>query len=599
MTRLWDQPPPGRNPPPRGRAARRALDAEVAHQRLVRLRAAAVFVILGFAMAGVGARLVMLHVVQAATLRALAERQQRVTVAIDAGRGRLLDRSGRPLAVNVEAHSAFAVPSRMTDPWAFARQVAPILGRRSEDLARQMRPGRHFEWLVRKAPDTVIARLRGLSLDDQIGFLAEARRVYPNGSLAAHVIGFAGLDNQGLDGAELAFDRYLRGRAGLAVVERDAMGRPRPDTYTVLTPPADGADVVLTLDQVLQHIAERELDRALATTRAVWGTVLMMDPQTGEILALASAPRFSPNAFDQASAEVRLHRALTTVLEPGSTFKIVLAAAALEAGAVDEDDVFTSNGTFLAPGRHVIREARGKVYARQTLADIVRHSSNVGAAMVATRLGKARFHEAIRRFGFGAPTGIDLPGEAAGLVPPPEEWLGPGLQTIGFGQGISVTPLQLLVAGAALANEGLLVRPHVLRAVRDAEGRALVVTTPTPVGRAVSPAAARAVLAMMEESVLRGTGTQARLDGYRVAGKTGTAQKPSPAGGYRTDVHLASFFGVVPVVRPRLAILVMLDEPRGDYFGGLVAAPVFRSIAAQSLWHLRVPPDAAAVLPGQ
>ena len=283
------------------------------------------------------------------------------------------------------------------------------------------------------------------------------------------------------------------------------------------------------------------------------------------------------------------------MLEPGSTFKIVLAAAALEAGAVDEHDVFTSNGSLKVAG-HTIREAHGRVHAAQTLSDIIRNSSNVGAAMVATRLGKERFYDTIRRFGFGAPTGIDLPGEAAGLVPPPAQWLGPGLQTIGFGQGISGTPLQILAAGAAIANDGTLVRPRVLRAVRDREGRSVAVPGPEPVRQTVSASVARKVLAFMEGVVAEGTGTGARIDGYRVAGKTGTAQKPSPRGGYMADAYVASFLGIVPVDHPRLAILVLLDEPQGVYYGGAVAAPVFRTVAAQALWYLRIPPAATQVL---
>jgi cell division protein FtsI/penicillin-binding protein 2 len=456
-----------------------------------------------------------------------------------------------------------------------------------------LEPDRHFVWLARKVSPQTAAALRAMRLGEAIGFLPEARREYPNGTLAAHVLGFAGIDNQGLAGAELAFEHHLRGRAGLARVERDAMGRPRLETRTVVREPVDGADVVLTIDQVLQHVAERELDRALAETRAAWGTVLIMEPGTGEVLAMAVSPRFDPNAFQRATPAQWSNPAVEHLYEPGSTFKVVLAAAAMESGAVDERETFATGGVFRVAG-HTIREAHALGYRRQTLADIVRNSSNVGAAMVATRLGAARYYEVIRRFGFGAPTGIELPGEAAGLVPPPDQWGGGTLQTIGFGQGISVTPLQVLVAGAALANDGILVRPHILRAVRDAEGRAITVTALDAGRPAVSPAVARRVMAMMVDVVRRGTGTQAALDGYAVAGKTGTAQKPSPAGGYLPGTYVASFLGIVPADRPRLAILVVLDGPRGAYYGGEVAAPVFRAVAAQGLWHLRVAPSEPA-----
>lgn len=596
MTRQVRRRPPGRGAPPGRRSFRQAAEAEAAHLRLVRLRTAVLFAMLAVAMLGLGIRLVSLHVVQAGALEQMADRQQSGTLPLEPHRGRLLDRSGRPLAVNVEAQSVFAAPSKIADRAAFARTVAPALGMPPALVAERLDPDRHFVWLARKVSPAAVASLRAKALGEQLGFIPEARRVYPNGRLAAHVLGFAGVDNQGLAGAELAFDAYLRGRSGIARVERDAMGRPRFETREVVREPVAGADVVLTIDQVVQHIAERELDRALADTKAKWGTILVMDPRTGEVLALAAAPRFDPNAYGRVKPQEWNNPALSTILEPGSTFKIVLAAAALKTGAVTARDVFVNTGELKVPGGYVIREAHNRKFPRQTLGDIVRNSSNVGAAMVATRLGTDRYFDTIRQFGFGAQTGIELPGEAPGLVPPPAQWLGSALQTIGFGQGISATPLQMLAAGAAIANDGLLVRPHVLRAVRDTEGRALLVTATESVRQAVPQHVARRVLVMMEDVVNKGTGTLAQIEGYRVAGKTGTAQKPSPGGGYLPDAYVASFLGIVPSDRPHLAILVVLDEPQGAYYGGAVAAPVFRTVAAQVLWHLRVPPSAAQLI---
>ncbi len=593
MTRQVRRRPPGRDAPPGRRSFRREAGIEAALIRLVRRRTTIVFVALAVAMSGLAARLVSLHVIQAPSLDAMADRQQLGSLPLDPRRGRLLDRVGRPLAVNIDAQSVFAAPSKITDPAGFARLVAPILGAPVAEVRARLHPNRHFVWLARKVSPEVAARLRAKALGDQLGFIPEARRVYPNGPLAAHVLGFAGIDNQGLAGAELAFDASLLGRAGLARVERDAMGRPRFDTLEVVREPVDGADIVLTIDQVIQHIAERELDRALAETKAAWGTILVMDPRTGEMLAIATAPRFNPNAYERAKARQWNNPALSTILEPGSTFKIVLAAAALQTGAVRPRDVFTNNGGLKVPGGYVIREAQGRIYPRQTLGEIIRHSSNIGAAMVAGRLGRERFHDAIRRFGFGEPTGIDLPGEASGLVPPPADWLGSRVHTAGFGQGISATPLQMLGAAAAIANDGVRVRPRVLRTARDPEGRALTVTATETVGQVVAPEVARAVLAMMEDAVERGTGIQARIDGYRVAGKTGTAQKPSPHGGYLSGSFVVSFLGIVPADRPHLAIYVVLDGPRGVHYGGTTAAPIFRTVAAQALWHLRVPPTSA------
>jgi cell division protein FtsI/penicillin-binding protein 2 len=591
MTRRRSRRPPGRTPPPGRRAFPRAAEAEAEHHRLIRARATVLFIVLALMLAGLGTRLVSLHVVQAGALERMAARQQVGELVIEPRRGRVLDRWGRPLAVNVDAESIYAVPSRIADRRAFARAVAPALGLRVDEVYSRLLPDRHFAWLARKVDPRTAAAVRQLGLGDGIGFLTEPRRAYPNGTLAAHVLGFAGIDNQGLAGAELAFDRHLRGRAGLARVERDAMGRPRLETRTIVQPPIDGADVVLTIDQVLQHIAERELDAALAATRAAWGAVAMLDPENGEVLALAASPRFDPNAYERVPAERWNNPVLARTYEPGSTFKVVLAAAALDAGVVDMDEVFHNDGSLRVAGGYVIREARGRRFERQTLADIIRNSSNVGAAMVATRLGVRRYHDAIRRFGFGAPTGIDLPGEAPGLVPPVEQWRGAVLQTAGFGQGVSATPLQVLVAGATLARDGALVRPRVLRAVRDPDGRAIEVPAPAAGPQVVAPETARRVLAMMAEAVAHGGGAQAAIEGYRVAGKTGTAQKPSPAGGYLPDAYVASFLGIVPADRPRLAALVLLDSPRGEYFGSVVAAPLFRAIASQALWHLRVAPS--------
>jgi cell division protein FtsI/penicillin-binding protein 2 len=575
-----------------GSRSLRAIREARAQHRLIRTRAVVVGGATAVAMLALAARLITLHVLEADRLEQLAARQQQETVVLTPVRGRLLDRAGRPLAVTVEAPSVYAVPSRIADPQAFARAVAPVLGLPVGDVVARLDRRKHFVWLARKVSQPVAERLQALRLGPQLGLRTEYRRVYPNGSLAAHVVGFAGIDTQGLAGAELGFDQLLRGVEGRATVERDAMGRPLIETQRIVHPPRDGADVVLTIDQVVQHIAERELELAVAQTRARAGIVLVMDPGTGELLAVAATPGFDPNRFDAVPPARWSNPAIAAVMEPGSTFKVILAAAALEHGAVRLQDVFTSDGTYRVAG-HVIREAHGHVYRRQTLTDIIANSSNVGAAMVATRLGRERFYATIRRFGFGTATGVDLPGEAVGLVPPPDRWLGPGLQTIAFGQGISVTPLQLLAAGAALANDGAWVRPHVLRQVRDAAGRTVHAPAPDPARSVTSPQVARQVLAMMEEVVERGTGTLARLDGYRVAGKTGTAQKPAPGGGYRADAYVASFLGVVRTDRPVLAVFVVLDEPRGQYYGGVVAAPVFRAVAAQTLWHLRVAPAPA------
>jgi cell division protein FtsI/penicillin-binding protein 2 len=429
-----------------------------------------------------------------------------------------------------------------------------------------------------------------LGLGDAVGIVPESRRTYPGGTLAASVIGFTGVDDRGLAGLELEYDRMLRGIVGVGVADRDAIGRELVQTLRILTRPHDGATVVLSLDEVIQHIAERELARALERSGASAGTVIVMDPRTGGILAMASFPTFDPERYQTAPASLWKNRAIADVYEPGSTFKLILAAAALGTHAVAPEDAFSDPGWIRING-FTIHDAEAPAHAGAlTLSDIVTYSSNVGAAQVATRLGKSRLSEYIHRFGFGRPTGIDLPGEAAGIVRPLGRWLGPSLQNIAFGQGISVTPLQLLVAASALATHGLAVHPHLMEVVRDPGGH--TVATPGDVApeRVVAPEVADQVLRMMRQVVQRGTGTKAQIDGYAVAGKTGTAERPSASGGYESDAYVASFVGIVPADDPRLAVLVVVDRPRGVYFGGEVAAPAFREIARQVLYYLRVPP---------
>ncbi len=536
-------------------------------------------------------RMVDLQVVRAGVLTRLAIRQQIESIQLPGRRGLILDRMGRPLAVNVEVDSVYAVPRAIEDPQAFARRVAPLLGLRGADVvARLGRGGPYFAWLARRLPSPVSRRLSALGLGDAIGVLPESRRAYPAGELAASVIGFAGVDNTGLAGLELQYDPVLRGTGGVGLADRDAIGRELVQTQRIVTPPRDGDTLVLTLDEVIQHIAERELARALRDTHARGGVAIVMDPQTGQILAMAGLPSFDLNHYQQAPPALWKSRAVADVYEPGSTFKLILAAAALDAHAVTLDDRFADPGKIRINGATIHDAEPTEHFASLGLADIVKYSSNVGAAQVATRLGKAAFAAYIRRFGFGRPTGIDLPGEAAGIVRPVSEWRGPSLQNIGFGQGISVTPIQLLVAASAFATHGLAVHPHLVEVIRDPAGHAVATPGDLPPTRVIEPEIADQVFAMMRAVVAGGTGVKAQVPGYEVAGKTGTAQRPSPRGGYEPGAYVSSFVGIVPASSPRLAILVIVDTPRGAYFGGDVAAPVFREIARQVLWYLRVPP---------
>jgi cell division protein FtsI/penicillin-binding protein 2 len=554
------------------------------------------------------ARMFIIQVFDGPALTRMAVRQQIESLLLPGRRGFIFDRLGRPLAVNVEVDSVYAVPRAIDDPQAFARKVGPILQLDPRDvLTRLHRGGSYFAWLARRRPMAVSEAIRRLDLGDAIGIIPESRRVYPAGRLAAGVIGFAGTDGDGLAGLELRYDRVLRGTGGVEQASRDAIGRELIQTQRIVTPPRDGGTLVLTLDEVVQHIAERELGRAIERAHARDGVAIVMDPRTGGLLALASLPSFDPNDYQSAPPALWKSRAIADVYEPGSTFKLFLAAAALSSHAITPQDTFRDPGKIRINGATIHDAEPNEHFDSLTLFDIVKYSSNVGAAQVATRLGKTAFAAYIHQFGFGRPTGIDLPGEARGIIRPVRLWLGPSLQNIAFGQGISVTPIQLLVAASALATDGRAVHPHLVEAIRDADRASLDGADGVPSGQAppktggdigvepphavIEPEVARQVLAMMRAVVQGGTGVKAQLDGYLVAGKTGTAQRPSPSGGYEPGGYVASFVGVVPAISPRLAILVIVDGPRGTYFGGDVAAPVFREIARQVLWYLHLPPS--------
>ncbi len=536
-----------------------------------------------------GARVAYLQTAASERLRELGRRQQVETVTVPASRGRIYDRAGRQLAGNVVRDSVYAVPRAIRDPHRFAGQVAPVLGVPPQSVVERVRGGGYFVWLARQVSPEVASRLRDLRLQDQLGFEQEEKRVYPAGLLAAHVLGFTGVDNQGLAGVELRYEEALRGLPGRAVRVRDALGREILEGRQTLSPPRPGADLVLALDSVVQHVAERELQRAVEHYRARGGAAVVMDVHTGELLAVASVPGFDPNRF-QHRPEGWRNRALEAY-EPGSTFKLAILAAALEAGVIRPQSRFVCQGTLRIPGGYTIREAHGESHGRVGVADVVRLSCNVASAQVGAALGPDLLYRTVARFGFGQLTGVDLPGESAGILRPPGTWSATDPYVVAIGQGVAVTPLQLVRFAAALANGGYLVRPHVAVAVLEPEGGLRRVEGAQQKIRVLSPSVAGTLLRMMEAVVTDGTGTAAAVEGYRVAGKTGTAQKPSPSGGYQPGRYVASFVGVVPSDGPRLAILVAVDEPRGAYYGGVVAAPVFSRIASQALWVLGIPPS--------
>ena len=526
-------------------------------------------------------RAAYVQVVEGSRYERMATRQHRETIEIPAGRGTIYDRTGEPLAIGEQATTVYADPRNVVAPMKAAVKAGEALDLDPDVLYPALRDRTtRFVFIQRKADPVKAKELEHLAVSG-LGFYAEERRTYPQGRVAAHVLGYAGTDNRGLDGLEASLDKTLAGTPGYEIVVRDPAGR-AIDVVTSRRERA-GRNVVLTLDHQLQASAEQILSNAVARWRARGATAIVMDPRTGAILAMANAPTFDANAFSSAPAAARRNRAVTDLYEPGSTFKIVTIAAALEDNVVAPDTSFRLAPTIEVADR-TIREAHTRGTETMTVRQILAESSNVGTITVAQKLGGPALAAWVDRFGFGKRTGVDFPGESPGMVLPYEDWSGSTIGTVPIGQGIAVTPLQMVGAYASIGNGGVMPPAHLIakvggKKVRHGKGR-----------RVVSKHTADRMTAMFRDVVVEGTGTEAAIPGYTVAGKTGTANKAE--NGRYVSKYVASFVGLVPARKPRLAILVMVDEPRGQIWGGVVAAPVFRDIARFALQYLEVPPDA-------
>ncbi len=546
-----------------------------------------VVVLLGAWAGLITARLYQLQVTEHDRYRGIAERQQRDDLTIDPPRGTIYDARGRELAVSVIVDSAFVDPSQVSDPEALVRRLGEVPEIDSGAAAAALGRSGRFAWVGRKLDPGVSTALRELDVAD-LHFLQESRRCYPMGRLAGQVLGFVGLDPHGLEGLEARFEPQLAGDAGERTVLRDALRGTVRVPGMSFSEAKPGLDLHLTIDASIQYIVERELRAAIERHQAASGSVVILDPRTGAVLAMASAPDFDPNAFNQAGKERWRNRVVTDAYEPGSTFKVITAAAALEANLVDPSDVFDcENGGISVKGKWINDH---KSFGELTVREVMANSSNVGAIKLGLMAGDRALYDQIVKFGLGQPTGIDLPGESSGIVRPLERWGKRDGAYISFGQGISVTSLQLAGVFAAIANGGYLYQPYVVTGVgRDGEVEPLV-ERPVLLGRPVDPATALTLERMLEAVVEEGTGKAAAVPGYRVAGKTGTAQI-AVAGGYAPNSFIASFAGFVPARDPALVGVVRIDEPRGAYHGGDVAAPIFGAIAEQVLVYLGVPPD--------
>src|SRR5262245_46342656 len=544
----------------------------------------------------IGGRAFQLQVVQGDKLMRLGQRQHLKEWIVLPKRGALFDRAGEPLAISLDCQSVTGWPHRNQDAQNLAQNLARILNLSDADVRQKLNSDKPFVWVKRQVSGAEAEKIQALNADG-IGMFYEPNRHYPQGQLAGQLIGFVGRDSEGLEGLELKYNDFIRGETGSSVTERDALGRRVlvQGVERLRIPP--GSDIHLTLDTAIQHIAEKELETAVLKYRAKAGVAIVVEPFTGEVLALANFPSFDPNNYNKQSAEQRRNRAVTDSFEPGSTFKTILAAAALEEGVVGRDDIFYCEmGKYPYAGR-IIHDTHPHGWL--PFSKILQVSSNIGFTKVAEKLKRDRYFKYIEKFGFGQPTGIDVPGEIGGLLRKPESWSAIDLATHAFGQGISATPMQMVMAYAAIANGGFLMRPYVSRRVVSPQGEVLLENQPHVVRRVISEKTAKLLASMLRNVTSEGgTGVMANVEGFEVAGKTGTAQKADPVhGGYAAKQRVGSFVGFVPANDPRLVALVLIDEPEVNVYGGVVAAPVFRNIAQAALRRLAVAPEKAAPIP--
>ena len=527
-----------------------------------------------------------LQVVQHEQLIKLAERQHQRTIAITPARGGIYDRTGAPLAVSLEMDSLYAEPKRINDPAAVSAALVPLIQVPYHELLRKLDSERNFAWLSRQLPPETAARIRQLKLPG-IGFVKENKRFYPNFERASHVLGFTGMDPGGLEGLERRYDPLILGKTGYLYTERDALGRDISVRTAMVQNAAPGKNLYLTLDKNIQYFTEKELAKAVTSSRAKSGMALVMDPWTGKVLAMANYPTFNPNSFRQYPTLNLRNRCVADNFEPGSTFKVFLLSAALEEKLVrPQDGINCENGRYSFGGR-IIRDDHPQ--GRISIAEVLKYSSNIGSAKIGLKLGDDRLHRYLKAFGFGDKSGVDLPGEASGGLRPVSRWYGTDIATISFGQGVSTTALQLIAATSAVANGGLLMKPYLVERVTDNTGQELQRFVPQTVRRVISAQTAATMTQMMEGVTQKGgTATAAALEGVRVAGKTGTAQKVDPmTKGYSATKRTASFIGFAPAEKPLLTILVVIDEPATSPYGGVVAAPAFREIAYNALSYLK------------
>lgn len=558
---------------------------------IVRKRIATLFFLFTMGFVLLCGRIFWVQFVKGAELSEKAMQNRMRDVPVEAKRGIIYDRNGHELAISVSADSIYVIPAEVKaskKEREIAEKMSQALGMDEENIYKKITKNSSFEWVKRQVDPEVTQKLRKMDLPG-IGFTEESRRFYPKGSLASHILGISGIDNTGLEGIDYYYNDLVGGTKGRIIVEHDAANRPIPEATHKYIPPQDGANLILTIDETIQYIAERELDKVFTERKAKAAAAIVMDPATGEILAMASRPAFDPNNYNDYPVSNRRNFAINDVYEPGSTMKIITSAMALEEGVVTAERKFFCPG-YIKVGKETIGCSNRKAHGSQTFREVVANSCNVGLVEAGLEIGIDRYYKYINNFGFGRPTGIDLPGEAKGILVPRERAMQIDLATMSIGQANAVTPLQIITAVSAVANGGNLMQPHLVKSVMDKDGNIIKKIDPKVVRKVISPETAKQLCLILEGVVEDGTGRNAYIEGYRVAGKTGTAQKISPTGGYLANEYVASFIGFAPADNPRLACIVVVDAPQGyPYYGGWVAAPVFREIMKDALRYLEVP----------
>jgi len=554
------------------------------HIRRYKFRLGLITLIFIFILTLISFRLVHLQLIRHKRFTKLAHGQHAVKIELEPKRGSILDRNKHPLAQNLRVDSVYAVARDVTQKEETAKILAPVLSKEEALLYERLSRDKLFVWLARKISEEEARRVKGLDLKG-VHLIDETKRFYPNNRLACHLIGFAGLDNIGLEGLENRYNEYLNGKNGYKIVVRDAKRREIHAFGGTYIPPIDGYNLILTIDEVIQHITERALRKACKKHNAKAGVAIVMDPYSGGILAMAVEPSYDLNTFSSTEDDVRRNRAVTDLYEPGSVFKVVTASACINEGVVSLDDnFFCENGAWYVVG-HTLHDHRG--HGNLTFREVIEKSSNIGTVKAAMKLGEKQLYKYIRAYGFNALTGIDLPGEISGIVRPLNRWSKYSITAIPMGQEIGVTPLQLTRAIAAIANGGFLMKPRIVSRIVDTNDEIVKEYKPIRIRRVISEETSLKLKEIMKGVVERGTGKRARLKKFDAAGKTGTSQKVE-GGRYSHSKFIASFAGFAPVKRPELVISVMIDEPHPAYFGGTVSGPVFKEIADKALNYLGV-----------